>query len=119
MPTPATGGRAGADSKSYPERRERPEIYRAPVRAGAELKTPETTEETGVELAIKAIDAKILRWQETLEEGLLSLKQCAGRIKELRRQREELLRRRTTLQNKSRSRQNPTDTDGVNGSVYP
>lgn len=66
-------------------------------------KPGDTAEETAIDLAIKAVEAKIRRWEETLEDGLLSLEECAGRIKELRGQREELLRRKTALQKKSRS----------------
>ena len=36
-------------------------------------------------------------------KGLLGLEECAGRIKELRRQREDLLSRRVDLQKKSRA----------------
>jgi hypothetical protein len=39
-----------------------------------------------------------------LEKGLLALEECAGRIKDLRRQREDLLSRKVELQKKSRGR---------------
>ena len=64
----------------------------------------QTAEETAVALAIDDIEAKIRRWEETLEKGLLSLEECAGRIKDLRRQREDLLRRKADLQKKTSSR---------------
>jgi hypothetical protein len=67
-------------------------------------KPPKTAEETAVELAIEAVQAKVRRWEETLEQGLLSIEECAGRIKELRRQREDLLSRKVELQ-KASSRQ--------------
>ena len=66
-------------------------------------KPEETAEETAVELAIQAVEAKVRRWEETLEKGLLGLEECADRIKELRRQREDLLSRRVDLQKKSRA----------------
>ena len=65
-------------------------------------KPVETAEETAVELAIEGVEAKVRRWEETLEKGLLGLEECAGRIKELRRQRDDLLSRRADLQKKSR-----------------
>ena len=67
-----------------------------------ESKPQETAEETAVELAIKTVEAKIGRWEDTLEKGLLGLEECAGRIKELRRQREDLLSRRVDLQKQAR-----------------
>jgi hypothetical protein len=66
------------------------------------LTCSETAEETAVELALQAVEAKLRRWEETLEKGLLGLDECAGRIKELRGQREDLLRRKADLQKKSR-----------------
>ena len=66
-------------------------------------KPEQSAEETAVELAIEAVEAKVRRWEETLETGLLSLEECAGRIKELRGQREDLLSRRVELQKKSRA----------------
>ncbi len=66
-------------------------------------KPEQSAEEKAVELAVEAVEAKLRRWEETLETGLLSLEECAGRIKELRREREELLSRRVDLQKKSRT----------------
>jgi hypothetical protein len=71
----------------------------------AQKPKPEATaEEKAVELAIQSVEAKIRRWEETLENGLLSLEECASRIKELRGQREDLLRRKADLQKKSQGR---------------
>ena len=67
-----------------------------------QLKPEQSAEEKAVELAIEAVEAKVRRWEETLENGLLSLEECAGRIKELRQEREELLSRKIDLQRKSR-----------------
>jgi hypothetical protein len=69
-----------------------------------ESKPEETAEEPAVELALQAVEAKLRRWEETLEKGLLGLEECAGRIKELRGQREDLLRHKADLQKKSRGR---------------
>jgi hypothetical protein len=41
----------------------------------------ESADETAVELALQAVEAKRRRWEETLEKGLLGLDECAGRIK--------------------------------------
>jgi hypothetical protein len=49
-----------------------------------------TSEETALDLAMKAVEAKIRRWEETLENGLLLVEECGGRIKELREQRDNL-----------------------------
>lgn len=56
-----------------------------------------------MELAIQNVEAKVRRWEETLEKGLLSVEDCAGRIKELRQEREALLRRRVELKKNFRS----------------
>jgi hypothetical protein len=72
-----------------------------------------SAEESAVELAIKTVDAKIRRWEETLENGLLSLKECASRIKELRGQREDLLSRKAVLQKQTGGRAKVLD-----GSIY-
>jgi len=66
--------------------------------------TEPSADELAVELAIRDVESKVRRWEETLERGLLSLEDCAGRIKELRQERESLLRRKVELQKKSRSR---------------
>jgi hypothetical protein len=47
---------------------------------GQQTKPQQSAEEKAVELAIEAVDAKLRRWEETLENGLLSLEECAGRI---------------------------------------
>src|SRR5262245_12962994 len=52
---------------------------------------------------LRDVDAKLRRWEDTLENGLLSLEDCAGRIKELRQQREALLKRKVELQKKGRA----------------
>jgi hypothetical protein len=61
-------------------------------------KPEKSAEEKAVGLAIEAVEGKVRRWEETLEKGLLSLEECADRIKELRREREELLSRKVHLQ---------------------
>jgi hypothetical protein len=82
-------------------------------------KPERNTEEPAVELAKQAVEAKVHRWKETLEKGLLSLAECAGRIKALSQEREDRLSRRVHLQKQSRARKNTTDTDSVNGRVHP
>jgi len=67
-----------------------------------QLNPEQSAEEKALELTIEAVEAKIQRWEETLENGLLSLEECASRIKELRRQREDLLSRKIHLQKKAR-----------------
>jgi site-specific DNA recombinase len=66
-------------------------------------KTAPSADETTVQMALRDVDAKLKRWQETLENGLLSLEDCAGRIKELRQQREALLKRKVELHKKGRA----------------
>jgi hypothetical protein len=66
-------------------------------------KTEPSADETAVKLAIRDVEVKVRRWEEALERGLLSLEDCAGRIKELRQERESLLRRKVEL-HKSRSK---------------
>ena len=65
-------------------------------------KTEPSADETAVELALRDIDTKLNRWEKTLEGGLLSLEDCAARIKELRQQREALLERKVELHRKAR-----------------
>ena len=62
-----------------------------------------SADETAVEMTLRDVDAKLKRWEETLENGLLSLEDCAARIKELRHQREALLKRKVELHKKSRA----------------
>ena len=70
----------------------------------AQQSKPEpSADQTAVELAIQDVETKVRRWEETLERGLLSLEDCAERIKELRQEREALLGRKIDLQKKSRS----------------
>ena len=77
--------------------------YLALLLEGAQKAAPEiSAEETAVERVIQTVEAKIRRWEETLENGLLSLNECAARIKELRGQREDLLSRKAALQKKFR-----------------
>jgi hypothetical protein len=54
-------------------------------------------------MALRDVESKLRRWEETLEGGLLSLEDCAARIKELRQQSEALLRRKVELQKKARA----------------
>jgi site-specific DNA recombinase len=71
----------------------------------AQQSKPEpSADETAIELALRDVESKLKRWQETLEEGLLNLKDCAERIKELNGQREALLHRKIEVQKKSQSR---------------
>ena len=67
-------------------------------------KTEPSADETAIELALRDVEAKLRRWEETLEEGLLSLKECADRIRELRQQREALLQRKVEVQKKSQAK---------------
>ena len=64
-------------------------------------KTEPSADETAVELALRDLDTKLNRWEETLEGGILSLEDCAARIKELRQQREALLKRKVELHKKA------------------
>jgi site-specific DNA recombinase len=70
--------------------------------AGAANAEP-SAEEKAIDLSLIEVDSRIRRWEETLERGLLSLEDSARRIKELRQEREALLRRKVELQKKSRS----------------
>ena len=62
-----------------------------------------SADETAVKMALRDIESKLKRWEETLERGLLSLEDCAARIKELGQQREALLKRKVELHNKARA----------------
>jgi hypothetical protein len=66
-------------------------------------RTEPSADETAVEMGLRDVDAKLKRWEETLENGLLSLEDCAGRIKELSQQREALLKRKVELHKKARA----------------
>jgi hypothetical protein len=52
-----------------------------------------SAEEKAILLAIADADAKLRRWEEALERGLLSLEDASHRIKELRHERATLLKR--------------------------
>jgi site-specific DNA recombinase len=67
-------------------------------------KAEPSVEEKAVDISIAEVASRIRRWEETLERGLLSLEDSAHRIKELRQEREALLRRKVELQKKSRSK---------------
>jgi hypothetical protein len=71
---------------------------------GHQTKPEQSAEEKAVELTTKAVEAKLRCWEETLENGPLSLEECAGRIKELRRECEDLLRRRIGLEKNSHAK---------------
>jgi site-specific DNA recombinase len=63
-----------------------------------------SADQAAVELGLRQVESKLSRWEETLEKGLLSLEDCAARIKELRQQREALLSRKVELEKKTRGR---------------
>jgi len=64
--------------------------------------------------------AKVRRWEEALEKGLLLLEDCAGRIKELRHDREALLQTKGRITEEvSRAGKDIADTDSANGRIYP
>ena len=52
---------------------------------------------------MKDVETKIRRWEDTLERGLLSLEDAAHRIKELRTERDALLKKKIALEKKSRA----------------
>jgi site-specific DNA recombinase len=58
-------------------------------------------EETAVTLAITDADAKLRRWEDALERGLLSIEDAAHRIKTLRHERAALLNTKAELTRKS------------------
>jgi hypothetical protein len=76
---------------------------RALEQAQQQSKTEPSAGQTAIEMALRDLDAKLKRWEETREGGLLSLEDCAARIKELRLQREALLKRKVELQKKARA----------------
>ena len=65
-----------------------------------------SAEERAIELAITDVESRMRRWEETLERGLLSLEDSAHRIRELRQEREALLKRKVELQKALRSKGN-------------
>ncbi len=60
-------------------------------------------EERAINLAIQDAESRLRRWEEALERGLLSLEDTAHRIRELRVEREQLLKRKAAVEEKSRS----------------
>jgi site-specific DNA recombinase len=72
--------------------------------AATARKPERTVEESATEAAIKDADAKLHRWEEALECGLLSLEDAAQRIKALRQERATLLNTQSKLEQRSRSR---------------
>ena len=62
-----------------------------------------SAEEKAISLAIADANAKLRRWEEALERGLLSLEDASHRIKELRHERAALLKTKEELAQKSRS----------------
>jgi hypothetical protein len=72
--------------------------------AAAARKQEPTAEENAVRAAIADADAKLRRWEEALERGLLSLEDAAERIRAVRQQKSHLLKTQTRLEQQSRSR---------------
>jgi site-specific DNA recombinase len=70
-------------------------------RAGSDQEP--SLEEKALLRTIEDTDAKLRRWEDALERGLLSLEDAAERIKSLRQERAALLKTKATLE-KSRSR---------------
>jgi site-specific DNA recombinase len=62
-----------------------------------------STEGKAILLALADADAKLRRWEDALERGLLSLEDASLRIKELRHERAALLKTKEDLAQKSRS----------------
>ena len=58
-------------------------------------------EEQALKLTITDVETRIRRWEDTLERGLLSLEDAAHRIKELRAERDALLKKKIALEKKS------------------
>ena len=55
-------------------------------------------EEQALKLTVADVENRIRRWEDTLERGLLPLEDVAHRIKELRAEREALLKKTAALQ---------------------
>jgi hypothetical protein len=70
----------------------------------AETKREPTTEESAIRAAIAEADAKLRRWEEALERGLLSLEDAAERIKAVRQERADLLKTQSRLEQRARAR---------------
>lgn len=69
-----------------------------------QVRQPQATpsaEAQALELTIKDVETRIRRWEDTLERGLLSLEEAAHRIKELRAERDALLKKKILLEKKS------------------
>ena len=64
--------------------------------------TPDPEEEA-LKLTITDVETRIHRWEDTLERGLLPLEDAAHRIKELRAEREALLKKKTALEKKTKT----------------
>jgi hypothetical protein len=73
------------------------------VAATARKQEP-TAEEKAIVAAITDADAKLRRWEEALERGLLSLEDAGQRIKDIRREKAIFLETQTRLERQSRSR---------------
>ena len=90
-------------------------------RGSEQPKTEPSADETAVEFAIHDTEAKVRRWEEALEKGLLLLEDCAGRIKELRHEREKPFsdEKGRITEEVSRAGKDIADTDSANGRIYP
>jgi signal transduction protein with GAF and PtsI domain len=73
------------------------------VAATARKQEP-TAEEKAIGAAITDADAKLRRWEEALERGLLSLEDAAKRIKDIRGEKAIFLETQIRLERQSRSR---------------
>jgi site-specific DNA recombinase len=71
--------------------------------ATAQKQNP-TAEEKAIAAAIADADARLRRWEEALERGLLSLEDAAQRIRDLNQEKAALLKTQTKLEQQSRSR---------------
>jgi hypothetical protein len=67
-------------------------------------KQESSAQENAIRAAIAYVDAKLQRWEEALERGLLSLEDAAQRIKGLRQEKATLLKTQTNLDQRLRSR---------------
>ena len=75
-------------------------IRKAPLRQAQNTPDPE---EEALKLTIMDVETRIHRWEDTLERGLLPLEDAAHRIKELRAEREALLKKKTALEKKTKT----------------
>ena len=64
--------------------------------------TTPNAEAQALKLTIADIDSRIRRWEDTLERGLLPLEDAAHRIKELREERDALVKKKCAVEEKSR-----------------